>query len=121
VLAKLSSNPKVHHIIDIIVVDIPKVYGLFFIRDWSKQLHAYFATDWSHLWLPENGQPNKIRINGECYLKHSMKDLNDANEPFTASTNSLEMQGMNAFFGNFMEETSPITNPEQQLDLMTCT
>jgi hypothetical protein len=121
VLVRLSSNPKVHQIIDIIVVDIPEVYGLFLSRDWSEQLHGYFATDWSHLWLPENGKPNRIRINRERYLKHTMTDLNDANEPFTASTNSPEMQGMNTFFGNFMAETSIITDPEQQSELVTCT
>jgi hypothetical protein len=52
VLIRLSSNPKVHQVIDIIVVDVPKVYGLFLSRYWSEQLHDYFATDWSHLWLP---------------------------------------------------------------------
>jgi ribonuclease HI len=31
------------------------------------------------------------------------------------------MQGMNTFFGNFMAETSTITNPKQQSELMTCT
>jgi hypothetical protein len=36
VLVRLSSNPKVHQIIDIIVVDIPEVYGLFLSRDWSE-------------------------------------------------------------------------------------
>jgi hypothetical protein len=30
VLIRLSSNPKVHQVIDIIVVDIPEVYGLVF-------------------------------------------------------------------------------------------
>jgi hypothetical protein len=90
VLIRLSSNPKVHQIIDIIVVDIPEVYGLFLSRDWSEQLHGYFATDWSHLWLPENGQPNKIRINRERYLKHTVTDLNDTNESFVTSTNSFE-------------------------------
>jgi len=55
VLIRLSSNPKVHNIIDIIVGDIPKVYGLFLSRYWSGQLHCYFATDRSHLWLLENG------------------------------------------------------------------
>jgi hypothetical protein len=54
-MVRLSSNRKVHQIIDIIVVDIPEVYGFFLSKDWSKQLHGYFATDWSHLWLPENG------------------------------------------------------------------
>jgi hypothetical protein len=121
VLVRLSSNPKVHQIIDIIVVDIPEVYGLFLSRDWSEQLHGYFATDWSHLWLPENGQPNRIRINRERYLKHTVTDLNDANEPFTASANSFEMQGMNTFFGNFMTEISPITDPGQQSEVMTYT
>ena len=33
VLFRLSSNPKVHQIIDIIVVDIPEVYGLFLSQD----------------------------------------------------------------------------------------
>jgi hypothetical protein len=88
----LSSNPKVHQVIDIIVVGIPEVYGLFFSRDWSEQLHSYVATEWSHLWLPENGQPNKIRINRERYLNFTVIDLNDPNEPFITATNSIEMQ-----------------------------
>jgi hypothetical protein len=121
VLVRLSSNPKVHQIIDIIVVDIPEVYGLFLSRDWSEQLHGYFATDWSHLWLPENGQPNKIKINKECYLKHTVTDLNDPNEPFITSANSFETQGMNTFFGNFMTEISSITDPGQQSEIMTYT
>ena len=90
VLIRLSSNPKVHQVIDIIVVDIPEVYGLFFSRDWSENLHGYFDTDWSYLWLPENGQPNKIRINREHYLKYTVTDLNDPNEPFTTAANLIE-------------------------------
>jgi len=50
-----------------------------------------------------------------------MTDLNDSNEPFTASTNTPKMQRMNTFFGNFMVETSIVTNPEQQSELVTCT
>jgi hypothetical protein len=64
------------------------------------------------LWLPENGKPNKIKVSHECYLKLPVIDFNDTNEPFTASANSSEMQGMNTFFGNFMAETSTISNPE---------
>jgi hypothetical protein len=33
VIVRLSSNPKVHQIIDIIFVDIPEFYGLFLSRD----------------------------------------------------------------------------------------
>jgi hypothetical protein len=36
VLIRLSSNPKVHQIIDIIIVDILEVYGMFLSRDWSE-------------------------------------------------------------------------------------
>jgi hypothetical protein len=36
VLIRLLSNPKVHQVIDIIVVDIPEVYGLFLSMDWSE-------------------------------------------------------------------------------------
>jgi hypothetical protein len=90
VLIRLSSNPKVHQIIDIIIFYIPEVYGLFLSRDWSEQLHGYFSTDWSHLWLPKNGKTNKIRINRECYFKHTVTDLNNSNEPFVTSANSIE-------------------------------
>ena len=55
VLIRLSSNSKVHQTIDIIVVDIPKTYGVILSRDRSAKLNGYFSTDWSHLWLPYKG------------------------------------------------------------------
>jgi ribonuclease HI len=121
VLIRLSSNPNVHQFIDIIVVDIPKVYGMFLSRDWSEQLHGYFMTDWSHLWLPENGKPNKIRVNRERYLKFTVTDLNDPNEPYTPPADSPEVQGMDTYFGNFMAEVSPIKNPQQQSEIKAFT
>jgi ribonuclease HI len=121
VLIILSSNPKVHQVIDIIVVDIPEVYGMFLSRDWSEQLHGYFATDWSHLWLPENGKPNKIRVNRERYLKFMVTDLNDPNEPYTSPADSSEVQGMDTYFGNFTAEISPINNPEQRAEILAYT
>ena len=86
------------------------MYGLFLSRDWSEKLHGYFPTDWSHLWLPENGKPNKIRVNRERYLKFMVIDLNDPNEPYTPSADSTKVQGMDTFFRNFMAEVSPINN-----------
>ena len=120
-LIRLSSNPKVHQVIDIIVVDIPEVYGFFLSRDWSEQLHGYFVMDWSHLWLPDNGKPNRIKVNRERYLKFMVTDLNDPNEQFTPSANSPEIQGMDTFFGNFVAKTSTITDPEQQSEILTYT
>jgi ribonuclease HI len=121
VLIRLSSNPKVHQFIDIIVVDIPEVYGMFLSRDWSEKLHGYFAMDWSHLWLPENGNPNKIRVNCEPYLKFTVTDLNDPNEPYTPPADSPEVQGMDTYFGNFTAEVSPIKDPQQQFEIKAFT
>jgi ribonuclease HI len=121
VLIRLSSNPKIHQVIDIIVVDIPEVYGLFLSRDWSEKLQGYFATDWSHLWLLENGKPNKSRVNRERYLKFTVTDLNDPNEPYTPPVNPPEVKGMDTYFGNFMAEFSPINNPEQKSEILACT
>jgi ribonuclease HI len=117
VLIRLSSNPKVHQFIDIIMVDIPEVYGMFLSRDWSEQLHGYFATDWSHLWLPENGKPNKIRVNRECYLKFTVTELNDPNEPYTPPADSPEVQGMDTYFINFTAEVSTINDPQQSSEI----
>ena len=57
-LIRLSSNEKVCQYIDIVVADIPYAYGLVLSRDWSARLDGYFASEWSHLWLPHKGSPN---------------------------------------------------------------
>jgi len=62
VMIRLSSNSNVHQVIDVIVVNIPEAYGVILSRDWSAKLNGYFATDWSHLWLPFKSQPNKIKV-----------------------------------------------------------
>ena len=36
---RLSSNPKVLQVIDILAADIPEFYGLILSRDWSEKLH----------------------------------------------------------------------------------
>ena len=65
VTIRFSSNPKVCQVIDILVADIPEFYGLILSRDWSEKLPGYFATDWSHMWLPYNGKPNQIKVERE--------------------------------------------------------
>ena len=45
VLIRLSADPRVCQYIDVVVVDIPKAYGLILSRDWSTKLNGYFATD----------------------------------------------------------------------------
>ena len=55
VMIQLSSNSKVNQVIDVIVVDILEAYGLILSRDWLAKLNGYFATNWSHLWLPFKG------------------------------------------------------------------
>ena len=62
VLLRLSIDPRIHRTIDIVIADIPENYGMWLSRDWSKKLKGYFATDWTHLWLPLNGKPNKLKI-----------------------------------------------------------
>ena len=65
VMIQLSSNSKVHQLIDVIVVNIPEAYGVILSRDWLEKPNGYFATDWSHLWLRFKGQPNKIKVDRE--------------------------------------------------------
>ena len=49
-------------------------------RDWSDKLNGYLAIDWSLLWIPYKGQPNKIKVERERYMKHMATALNDPNE-----------------------------------------
>ena len=100
VLIRLSSNSKVHQTIDIIVVDILEAYEVILSRDWSAKLNGYFTTDWSHIWLPYKGQPNKIKVEQECYMKHTITNLNDPNESVMFSRSILG----NFYFDTFFEE-----------------
>ena len=107
VTIRLSSNPKVCQVIDILVADIPKFYGLILSRDWSEKLHGYFATDWSHMWLPYNGKPNQIRVDREKLVKHTVTELEVPNEPVIFTNNIIGNYSDESFLGSFNAQISP--------------
>ena len=92
VLIRLFASKRTCHYIDIIVADIPDGYGMILNRDWTSRLKGYFASDWSHLWLPQKGSPNLIKILREPYMKHNVTKLGEGNE----STDSV--------LGNYLTE-----------------
>ena len=76
-------------------------------RDWLARLNGYFASDWSHLWLPHKGIPNQIKILREPYMKHNVTQLEEKNESVNSVLGNylIELEP-----GNFAsEETSPIS------------
>jgi len=75
VTIRLSSNPKVCQVINILVADILEFYGLILSRDWLEKLHGYFATDLSHIWLLYNGKPNQIKVERERHKKYIITEL----------------------------------------------
>ena len=95
VLVHLSSNDKVCQVIDIVVVDILKAYGIVLSRDWSAKLNGYFASDWSHLWLPYKGILNQIKIMREPHMKYNITQLDEKNEP------------VDSVLGNYFIELEP--------------
>jgi hypothetical protein len=121
VMIRLASNSKVHQVIDVIVVDIPEAYGLILSRDRSAKLNGYFATDWSHLWLPFKGQPNKIKVDHERYMKHTVTDLNDTNEPMMFNHSILGNFCFETFFGELEAETSTYADSNEQSKLLQIT
>ena len=80
VLIRLSTNEKICQYIDMVVADITDGYGLILNRDWSARLNGYFASDWSHLWLPQKGSSNQIKILREPHMKHNVTQLEEKNE-----------------------------------------
>ena len=62
VLFRLSANEKICQYIDIVVADIPYGYGIILNKDWFARLKGYFASDWSHLWLPHKGVQNQTKF-----------------------------------------------------------
>ena len=95
VLVRLSSNDKVCQVIDIMVANILDAYGLVLSRDWLVKLNRYFASDWSHLWLPYKGSPNQINILREPHMKYNVTQLEEKNEP------------VDSVLGNYFIELEP--------------
>ena len=95
VLIRLSSNDKVCQFIDIVVVDIPEVYGIVLSRDWSAKLNRYFASNRSHLWLPCKGISNQIKVLREPHMKHNVTQFEGKNEP------------VDSILGNYFVELEP--------------
>ena len=55
-------------------------YGLFLSQYWAARLDGYFASDWSHLWLPYKGSPNQIKVLREPQMKYNVTQLEEKNE-----------------------------------------
>jgi len=121
VLIHLSSNSKVHQTIDIIIDDILEAYGVILSRDWSAKLNGYFATNWSHLWLPYKGQLKKIKVEHECYIKHIVIDLNDTIESVMFSNSILGNFYFDTFFPKLEVEFSPLANFDMQFEILHIT
>lgn len=65
------------------------------------------------MWLPLNGQPNKLSINKEHYMKYTVTSLNGPNEPMGINESLDGNKHMDIFFWNFVVEISPLTNSSQ--------
>ena len=48
---QLTMKPRIQDIIDIHVVDIPKMHGMLLSREWTKCLRGLFFTNFTQLWL----------------------------------------------------------------------
>lgn len=107
VTIRLSLNPKLCQVIDILVFNMPKFYGLILSRGWSENLHGYFVTDWSHMWLPYSGKPNQIRVYHEKHHNYIVTELEEENESVTYSRNIIGNYSVESFLGNFNANTSP--------------
>ena len=78
-------------------------------RDWTARLNGYFASNWSHLWLPQKGSPNLIKILREPYMKHNVTKLGEENE----SAESV--------LGNYLTELASIQLTSRKASYITDT
>ena len=116
----MATNPQLFQVIDIVVADIPDVYGLFLSCDWSQALKGYFSTNWSHLWFPKNGRPNQIRIDRERYMKHMVIEINSPNEPVLFSDSILGNYGYDYDLGSFPALKYAFTNSINKSGILHC-
>ena len=81
--------------------------------DWAEKLEGYFASDWSHVWLPYKGCQNQIKVLREPQMKHNVTQLEGKNEPVNSVLGNyfLELE-----LGNYQaEEASNISDIQPNL------
>ena len=110
VLLRLSVDHRIHQTIDIVIMDIPEAYAMWLSRDWSEKIKGYFATYWSHSWLPLNGQPNKLKVDREPFMKQTVTDLDGSNKSVSFFNNQIEHFTFDTFFGDLPADVSPMEN-----------
>ena len=96
------------------VANIPVVYGLFLSRDWYQGLNCFFATNWSTLWFPKNGKSNQIKIRKQRYLRHTVTEQHDPNEPIIFHDLIMGNYMYDIDFGNFNDEKTPFSDQSHQ-------
>ena len=89
-------------------------------RDWSENIKGYFATDWSHLWLPYNGRPNWTKIVREPYMKQTIIDINDPSELVVFFSSAIEHYTFDYFFGNLYGDSSHVEDVDNLLEINNC-
>ena len=106
VLIRLSANENICQYIDIVVADIPDGYRLILNQDWFARLNGYFGSYWSHLWLPQKGSPNQIKILRDPYMKHNVTQMEEKNELVNSvlGNHLIELK-----LGDYQEEEASIT------------
>ena len=118
---RLSSNPKIFQVIGLVVVDIPKAYGLLLSRDGSLKLNGYITTNWSHLLLPSKEKSGFRRINSEKHNKYIVTKLNMPNEDMVFCQSPLGNYYSVTYFGNFEDEALNVDESNKQSETLHCT
>ena len=95
------------------IAEIPETYGMWLSIYWSGKLKGYSATDWSQLWLPLNGQPNKLKVNREPFMKQKVTDIEGSNESVSYFSVQIEHFTFNTFFGDLPADISPSQNVQK--------
>jgi hypothetical protein len=120
VTIRLTLNPRVQLVIDIIVVDIPEAYGLLLRKDWSAKLQGYFSTNWSHLWIPYKGRMYHIRVDNEAHMKHTVMKIEGKNKPINFAHSILANCFLETNHGCYALQPSSLQSDEQ-FELLHCT
>ena len=80
----------------------------------SEKLKGYFATYWSHLWLPLNEQLNKLKVDREPFMKQIVTNLDGSNEYISFFNNQIEHFTFDTFFGDLPTDVLSAENEQKQ-------
>ena len=95
---KLAAYPDIGVTMDIVVIDVPDIWGVLLSRKWVASLGESIQMDWTYAMIPASEDAH-VKLYREKERKYHVEDSDEPNNEYICETYSLENH---AIYANYL-------------------